>query len=119
MSRRAELDQRLARLGEISDILTAMKNMALIETRKFSRFMAHQQRLVDSLGAATADFLHFFPTAAHLAGKDNMFPGNGAAGCRHFTASGDVEAESQQMAQGGGLALQILDRIASALEAGR
>lgn len=76
MSRRAELDQRLARLGEISDILTAMKNMALIETRKFIRFMAHQQRLVDSLGAAAADFLHFFPTGGPGPDPDRCGPGH-------------------------------------------
>ena len=53
-----------------------MKNMALIETRKFIRFMAHQQRLVDSLGAATADFLHFFPTDGPTHDPDRSGPGH-------------------------------------------
>lgn len=61
MSRRAELEQRLGRLLEITDIMTAMKTMALIETRKFARFMAHQQRLVESIEAAAVDFLSFYP----------------------------------------------------------
>jgi F-type H+-transporting ATPase subunit gamma len=61
VSRRAELEQRMGRLAEISDIMTAMKTMALIETRKFSRFMGHQQRLVASIEAAAADFLAFHP----------------------------------------------------------
>jgi F-type H+-transporting ATPase subunit gamma len=61
VSRRAELEQRMGRLAEISDIMTAMKTMALIETRKFSRFMGHQQRLVESIEAAGADFLAFHP----------------------------------------------------------
>lgn len=61
MSRRALLEQRLRRLGEISGIMTAMKTMALIETRKYVRFMEHQLRLVDSIEAAAADFLGFHP----------------------------------------------------------
>lgn len=61
MSHRAELEQRSRRLSEIADIMTAMKTMALIETRKFGRFMAHQQRLVENIEAAAADFLAFHP----------------------------------------------------------
>jgi F-type H+-transporting ATPase subunit gamma len=61
VSRRAELEQRLGRLSEIADIMTAMKTMALIETRKFARFMGHQQLLVESIEAAAADFLGFHP----------------------------------------------------------
>lgn len=76
MSRRAELEQRLGRLSEITDIMTAMKTMALIETRKFARFMDHQQRLVESIEAACADFLAFHP----------VFRGTGraAAGDEHL-----------------------------------
>lgn len=62
MSHRAALEQRLERLSEISDIMTAMKTMALIETRKFAKFMAHQQQLLDSIERAAADFLHHFPS---------------------------------------------------------
>jgi F-type H+-transporting ATPase subunit gamma len=61
VSRRAELERRMGRLTEISEIMTAMKTMALIETRKFSRFMGHQRRLVESIEAACADFLAFHP----------------------------------------------------------
>lgn len=64
MSRRAELEQRLGRLAEISDIMTAMKTMALIETQKYGRFMTQQQQLVDSIEAAAADFLSFHPGLA-------------------------------------------------------
>lgn len=61
MSRRAELERRLGRLAEISNIMTAMKTMALIETQKYGRFMTHQQQLVDSIEVAAADFLSFHP----------------------------------------------------------
>jgi len=61
MSRRAEIEQRLRRLDEIADIMTAMKTLALIETRKFNRFMANQQRLIENIEAASSDFLAFHP----------------------------------------------------------
>ncbi|HYE34414.1 FoF1 ATP synthase subunit gamma [Methylocaldum sp.] len=61
MSRRAEVERRLRRLDEIADIMTAMKTLALIETRKYNRFMAHQQHLIQSIEAASADFLAFHP----------------------------------------------------------
>jgi F-type H+-transporting ATPase subunit gamma len=62
MSRRAEIEQRLRRLDDIADIMTAMKTLALIETRKFNRFMANQRRLIESIEAASSDFLAFHPT---------------------------------------------------------
>jgi F-type H+-transporting ATPase subunit gamma len=61
VSRRADIEQRLRRLDEIAEIMTAMKTMALIETRKFSRFMGQQLRLVEGIEAAGADFLGFHP----------------------------------------------------------
>lgn len=61
MSRRAELQEHMGRLEEISDIMAAMKTMALIETRKFARFMAHQLALVDTIEAIAAEFLAFHP----------------------------------------------------------
>jgi F-type H+-transporting ATPase subunit gamma len=61
VSRRAEIERRMARLAEIADIMAAMKTMALIETRKFGRFMDHQLRLVECIEAAAADFLAFHP----------------------------------------------------------
>jgi F-type H+-transporting ATPase subunit gamma len=72
VSRRAELEQRMGRLSEISEIMAAMKTMALIETRKFGRFMDHSVRLVDSIETAAADFLAFHPEfQASDAGTDS------------------------------------------------
>jgi len=61
VSRRVEVDRRVERLREISGVLTAMKNLSLVETRKLARFIGHQQRLLGSIETAAADFLHFFP----------------------------------------------------------
>lgn len=62
----------MGRLSEISEIMAAMKTMALIETRKFGRFMDHSVRLVDSIETAAADFLAFHPEfRASDAGTDS------------------------------------------------
>jgi len=61
MSGLAELSQRHARLQEISGIMTAMKSLSLVETRKLARFIEHQQRMRANIEAAAADFLQFNP----------------------------------------------------------
>lgn len=81
----AELSQRFARLKEISGIMTAMKSLALVETKKLARFIGHQRRMLANIETAAADFLHFFPagTAAEkppailvLIGSERGFCGN-------------------------------------------
>ena len=85
MSGLAELSQRFARLNEIRDIMTAMKSLALVETRKLARSIGHQQRMLANIEAAAADFLHFFPLAPApapsaailvLVGSERGFCGN-------------------------------------------
>jgi len=85
MSGLAELSQRLARLKEISGIMTAMKSLSLVETRKLARFIGHQRRMLDNIEAAAAEFLHFFPVESAgetqpaillLIGSERGFCGN-------------------------------------------
>jgi F-type H+-transporting ATPase subunit gamma len=61
MSGLAELSQRHARLQDISGIVTAMKSLSLVETRKLARFIGHQQRMLANIEAAAADFLQCHP----------------------------------------------------------
>lgn len=61
MSKRRELERRLRSLGEIGDIMGAMKNLSLIEMRKLTRFAGTQRRVMESLETAAADFFHFHP----------------------------------------------------------
>lgn len=61
MSRRRQVEERLRALCDIQDVLGAMKNLALMETRKLARFLATQRRVVESIDAALADFLAFHP----------------------------------------------------------
>ncbi len=69
MSRRRELDDRLQALSDINGILRAMKNLALIERQKLTRFLTTQRRVVDSIEAAAEDFFTFYPEAARRLGK--------------------------------------------------
>lgn len=61
MSKRRDVERRLHSLGEIKEIMTAMKNLALMETHKLTRFLATQRRAVASIQAAATDFLSFHP----------------------------------------------------------
>ena len=57
MSRRREIARRLEALSDIGGILSAMKGLALMETRILSDFLVSQQRMVAGIEMAAADFL--------------------------------------------------------------
>ena len=61
VSRRRPIKERLHALGDIRDILGAMKNLALMEVHKLARLQATQRGWTESLGAAAADLMHFYP----------------------------------------------------------
>jgi F-type H+-transporting ATPase subunit gamma len=61
MSKRREVQERLATLDEIDGIMVAMKNLALLETRRLATFLDTQRRAVASTEAASQDFLSFYP----------------------------------------------------------
>lgn len=121
MSRRAELERRLRRLEEISGILSAMKTMALIETKKFARFMAQQQRLVDSIEAAAGDFLGFHPdlqgspTRSGHTGHIVVLIGSERGFCGDFNET--LATALGQAGNGGSRLITIGRRLASKLEA--
>lgn len=64
MSKRREVQQRIGTLDEINGIMNAMKNLALLETRKLAVFLSTQRRAVSSIEAAAQDFLSFYPPNA-------------------------------------------------------
>lgn len=68
MSRRRDIERRLRSLGEIREIMNAMKNLALMETHKLTRLLATQRRAVASIRSATEEFLSYHP---HLPGADD------------------------------------------------
>ncbi|HEU4684362.1 MAG TPA: F0F1 ATP synthase subunit gamma [Nitrospira sp.] len=67
MTARRVIETHLHALGEIKAILRAMKNLALMETQKLTRFLTTQRRVVDSIETAAEDFWAFHPELAqHL-----------------------------------------------------
>jgi F-type H+-transporting ATPase subunit gamma len=61
VTRRRQIRQRLDSLGEIQEIMGAMRNLAFLETRKLARAVPEQQRVVDTITAALRDLLVSFP----------------------------------------------------------
>lgn len=59
MSKRREVKTRLETLDEIDGIMSAMKNLALLETRKLAVFLDTQRQAVSNIEAAAHDFLSF------------------------------------------------------------
>ena len=68
MSRHRDLETQIRGLTDIGEIMSAMKNLALMETRRLGRFMETQRRVVASVESAADDFARFHP---------NLLPGEG------------------------------------------
>jgi F-type H+-transporting ATPase subunit gamma len=63
MSKRRDIEDHIRSLGEISAIMSAMKNLALMEIQKLTRLLSAQERVVTSMQEAGADLLMFYPEA--------------------------------------------------------
>ena len=61
MSKRHEIEDHIRTLGEISEIMSAMNNLAMMEIHKLTRLLSAQQRVVTSMETAARDFLAFHP----------------------------------------------------------
>jgi len=61
MKSRRQLELHRHSLGEIRDIMNAMKNLAYMETRKLDRFLDAQHAVLHSIEAVAADFVSAFP----------------------------------------------------------
>lgn len=61
MTRRREVRSRLRQLGEIGEIMRSMKNLALMETRKLTRFGEGRSQTVQVLQRAGLDFMGYHP----------------------------------------------------------
>jgi F-type H+-transporting ATPase subunit gamma len=55
MTRMRQIRDQIATLGEIGEILGAMKNLALMELQKLNRLLAMERRAVQTIEAAAAD----------------------------------------------------------------
>jgi len=61
MTRRRDLERHRRSLDEIRGILNSMRTLAYLETRKLTRFLETQHRVVESIEAAAADLIGFHP----------------------------------------------------------
>ncbi len=64
MPNRRALLQHQQQLGDITNIVNAMKNLAFLETRKLNQGLEHLQNTLSAVETATADFLQFYPEHA-------------------------------------------------------
>ncbi len=71
MSQRRLLEQRLTGQGEIGEILSSMKNLAYMETRKLTRLLENQRRVVDQIERIARDFLTFHSEMLPLVATTN------------------------------------------------
>lgn len=60
MSKRADLKARIHTLGEIKSIISAMKNLSIIEMNKVSRFLGAQNELTLTIQETLGDYERFF-----------------------------------------------------------
>jgi len=69
MTRRRDLEAHRATLDEIHEIMSSMKSLAYMETRKLAGLLDAQHAVVDGIEAMAADFLGFFPETLAGGGK--------------------------------------------------
>jgi F-type H+-transporting ATPase subunit gamma len=69
MTRRRDLEAHRATLDEIQEIMSSMKSLAYMETRKLAGLLDAQQAVVESIEAMAADFLGFYPETLAGGGK--------------------------------------------------
>ncbi|MDP2903337.1 MAG: F0F1 ATP synthase subunit gamma [Methylovulum sp.] len=87
MSQSHDLQLHIVKLQEIRSILTAMKNLALIEAHKLARFQPLQSQTVAAIELAASDFLNFYPqlaTADRLAQSVCIMVGTERGFCGDF-----------------------------------
>jgi F-type H+-transporting ATPase subunit gamma len=61
VSKRRDLEARIRSLGEIKEIMSAMKNLSLMETHRLDRVLDTQRRVLANIESTAADFLFFHP----------------------------------------------------------
>lgn len=87
MTKHHDVERHLHALKEINHIMGSMKTLALLETRKLTRFLATQQQVVQGIEALAADFRSFYPLsplAAETAKQVYLLLGSERGFCGDF-----------------------------------
>ena len=61
MTKKARLKEHLQALNKIGTIITAMKNLSLIEMNKVTKCLATQEKMHATIAQIGSDFLTFYP----------------------------------------------------------
>jgi F-type H+-transporting ATPase subunit gamma len=96
MTRRQEMARQLDTLNDLKSIMTAMKNLALVETRKLSKLRANHERVVRTITRAADDFLAHHPGLAPPAAMGQgllIVVGSERSFCGNFNDLVRAEAE--------------------------
>ena len=72
MTRRRDIEKHRRSLDEIRDIMSAMKNLAYMETRKMSGFIDTQHAVVNHIETVAVEFLSFNPDALSEASNTSI-----------------------------------------------
>lgn len=116
MTRRHQLAGRLAGLREVRAILSAMKNIALMELRALAGLLEHQRRAMATIERAAADFLCFHapPGEAAPAATVCIVIGSERGFCGEFNEA--LEAEARAVRARGERLVAVGARLADRLE---
>ncbi|MGE5130740.1 MAG: F0F1 ATP synthase subunit gamma [Sphingomonadaceae bacterium] len=116
MTRRHQLAGRLAGLREVRAILSAMKNIALMELRALAGLLEHQRRAMATIERAAADFLCFHPPPGEAAPAATVciVVGSERGFCGEFNEA--LEAEARAVRARGDRLIAVGTRLADRLE---
>jgi F-type H+-transporting ATPase subunit gamma len=120
MSRAGKLERHRRSLAEIREIMSSMKSLAYMETRKLGQKGIAQRRLVEGIESAAEDLLYFYPSilpsAAPAAevrivvGTERGFCGDlNASLARHISAEPDSPSAATILAIGHKLHTRLED----------
>lgn len=116
MTRRHQLAGRLAGLREVRAILSAMKNIALMELRALAGLLEHQRRAMATIERAAADFLCFHPPPGEAAPAATVciVVGSERGFCGEFNEA--LEAEARAVRARGDRLIAVGARLVDRLE---
>lgn len=73
MTRLREVIHHLETLGDIREIMNAMKNLAIIESRKLEKVLESQRIIVENVDSIAADFTDHYPFKLHVDTQHHLY----------------------------------------------
>lgn len=70
MSKFSDFKERVQSLEEIKEIISAMKNLSILEINRVSRYLSHQKKIVEMIETSAKDFFSFYHVSSPLFSKE-------------------------------------------------